>query len=688
MLPAPQKTGQATKKKPSPSPKGIQVDTSSNLRISYRIPAWNKNPTQIDSGSLIMRDRNSGKLVQIVLIEDAPDSAVFTGLYSIGWQEGQRMQVDFFVPPQELFETPQGMKQISSLIANNQLPRKPFIFRRSPARGQSIEIFDTAEQAQAALRAYLAEQQIEGLQKKKYPSDQQLDTAQLAEELKRKEEAARAAAERARLEQIETQRLEQLKAAAAAAAEKEKRKKEGLRLADEGLALYRAENFKEATEKFSQAIELDPDNRSYYFQYGVALYKTDQYNKSLVYLNKADSTNVNHAERDFFIGLNHFHLKEYGAAVAAFDRVVNTKDRTLAPPSQFYKGVALFEEKKWDDAQQAFQAVLDTSQDPKLDERAEMYIEQILRIRQFEAEKARKWQISATLGAQYDSNINLISESSLSQGAATDTEGLRSLVMGSVRYRPLYTESKEWAVQLDGFYMYSVDTSFEHSQSLRNADPLVFTVTAPWSHKGLFWGKGYKLDITPGYESISMGIEDNTEKEIISSLFLNFGNLFIVSNRLYSNLNLELRNDTNKMASQTGDNDLSAFRVKLLNSNLHFFSESKTKIMTTEAAVTMNSAAGKNMTYNRFDLALGWIQPFYWDTTASAKLGYYFLTYPEHVDVRTDNNLTLTLGATKKINDVFSAGLSASYSDNMSNTKTYTYKKWTTMLTLSALQAF
>lgn len=668
----------------------IQIDPSTAIRISYVHKPWNTNPTQLNSGSVIMRDRATGKLAQIHLIEDAPDSAVFTGLYSIGWQEGRRLQVDFFVPPQELLESPQGMKEIANMIANNKLRRKPFIFRRSQARGQSIEIFDTVQEARAALRGYQAEQQFQGLQNKKYPSDQQVDTARLAEELREKEAAAKAASERARLEQLELKRLAEMKAkeAAANAREKARRKKQGEQLAKEGLDLYREEKFPEATEKFAKAIELDPDNRSYYFQYGVALYKIDEYNKSLVYLNQAEGSHVNAAEKAFFIGLNHYRLKEYDAAVGAFDRVVAANDPNLSPAAQFYKGVTYFEEKKWDDAQKAFQVVLDTSKDPKLDERAEMYIEQILRIRQFEAEKARKWQISATMGAQYDSNINLISDSSLSQGAATDTEGYRGLLMGSVQYRPVYTETKEWALKLDAIYMYSVDTSFQHSDTLRAADPMVVNVSAPWSHKGLLFGKGYKLDITPGYESISMGVEDKTQKEIISSVFLNFGNLFIVNNKLYSNLNLELRNDTNKMESQTGDNDLSAFRVKLLNSNLHFMNDSKTKIMTTEAALTHNAAAGRNMAYNRFDVALGWLQPFYWDTTATVKLGYYYLNYPEHFDGRNDNNITFTLGGIKKLNSIFSAGIVGSYSDNISSASAYTYKKWTAMLTLSALQAF
>lgn len=671
-------------------PPVIRIDPSSAVRIIYGYPAWNKSPTEIDSGSLIMREKNSGRLVQIHLLETEPDSSAFSGLYSINWQNVGGMQADFFIPPQNLLNSPEGMKQISTMIANGQLLRKPFIFRRSKARGQSVEIFDTRDQARSAMQAYVAEQQVQGLQNDKYPSDSQVDTAALAVHLKAKEEAAKAAAERVRLEQIEAQRIADLKAREAAIQKEEKarRKQEGEQLSAEALASYRDGKFSEAGEKFSKAIELDPENHSYYFQYGVSLYKTENFNKSLVYLNLANSPDVNQVEKNFYLGLNYFRLKEFESATKSFDQVAGGNDPTMAPSAQFYKGVVFFEEKKWEESRNAFQKVLDTSKDPKLDERAENYIEQILRLRQFELEKSRKWRISATIGEQYDSNVNLISDSSLSQGSSTDTEGLRTLLMGSLRYRPIYSETREWSVQLDSLYLYTLDNSLTHSPTLRNADPWVVTLSSPWTHKGLLWGKGYKLDITPGYESISMGIVDGTQKQIISSFYVNVANMFVMGNRLFSNFNIELRNDANQIETLKGDDDSSALKVKLLNSNLHFMSDDKSKIMTSELSFTTNSATGKNAVYNRLDAALGWIQPFYWDTTATAKLGYFILNYPNRSDSRADNNLTLTLGGNKKINETFSVGLVGSYNDNSSNSRPYVYKKWTTMLTLSALRAF
>lgn len=675
---------------PPAKPTGPQLNTSNSVRINYAFAAWNKSATKIDSGSLLMREGASGRMVQIHLTETEPDSAKFSGLYSISFQNIDKLKVEFYVPPQNLLESSDGMKKLSAMIASGKLVRNPFILRRSPTGQQSIEIFDTREQAQAALKAYRAEQQVQGLQNQKFPSDQQMEMAKATAEAAAKIAEATAAAERVRLEQLEAQkRTEALaKQAALNQAEKERRKKQAADLGAEGLKLFQVGQFKEAVEKFGQAVELDPDNHTYYFQYGVAYYKVENFDKALVYLRMAEGAGVNPVERDFFIGLAHFRIKEFPPALEAFDKVVASKAGDMSAAAQFYRGVVLFEQKKWPEARDAFQIVLDTSKDPELDKRAETYVEQILRIQQFEMERSRKWQFSATVGEQYDSNVTLTSDSSLSQGAQTNVAGYRSLLMGSGRYRPVYDERREFATQLDVMYMYTVDNSFASAQNLRNADPLVVTLTMPWTHKGLVWGKGFKSDITPGFESITMSAEDNTAKEIISSVLLNFTNLIVMNEKLYSNFNVELRRDQNEMQSVTGDNDSTAIKVKLVNSNLHFLGDSKSKFLTSEADITFNNAQGKNATYNRIDLAVGYIQPFYMETSALAKLAYYYLSYPLKTDNRVDNDFTLTAGLSKKLNDTYSTGLVGTYQINNSTADTYTYKKWTAMLTFSALTAF
>lgn len=681
---------------PAPSAKTsgsrIQLNAANSIRMNYGYPAWNTNPTRIDAGSLIMREGSSGKLVQIHLVETEPDSSIFSGLYSITFQNIEKFNVDFYVPPQGLLETHEGMKKIASMINSNQLKRHPFILRRTPTGSQTVEIFDTREQAQMALRAYQAEQQVQGLQNQKFPSDQQVATAKLAAELKEKEAQAKAAAERIRLEQLEAQKLAAMlaKQAELNAAEKARRKKEAADLAAEALALFRENKFQEATAKFEKVVELDPDNHGHYFQYGVALYKIESFDRSLVYLNMADGADVNPIEKNFFIGLNHFRIREFQPAIDSFEKVVAAQSPDLSPPALFYKGVVLYEEKRWDEAKTVFQTVLDTGKDPQLDQRAETYIEQILRIQQFELEKSRKWQLSATIGEMYDSNILLLSDSSLSQGTSTNTAGYRTLAMGSVRYRPIYAETTEFSVQADMMTMYTLTKSFGADQSLRNSDPSVLTLTAPYTYKGLMFGKGYKFDVTPGAESIVMSVEDNQNKLMIQSGILNFANLFVMNEKLYSNFNIETRYDKNMLTSSafTGDNDSTAVKVKLINSNLHFLFEDKAKIITSEASVTLNQASGKNASYNRYDLAIGYIQPWLWETSATAKLSYYYLNYPLKTDNRTDGDYTLTLGASKKLSEIYSSGFVGTYNMNQSSNDSNTYNKFTAMLTLSALYAF
>lgn len=673
-----------------PEAKRPIIDASNSVRINFAYAAWSLSKDKVASGSIIMREGTSGRLVQIHLIETAAGSATFSGLYSISFQNVEKFKVEFYIPPQSLLNSNDGMKKIAALIASGQLRRNPFILRRTSSGGQTIEIFDTREQAHTALKAFEIEQQVQGMKNAKFPSDQQVELAQMSEEMRKRELNARLMTERVRMEQIEAQKLAALAAqeAALTSAERAKKKKEAEQLAAEAMALYKEGRFKEAAAKFEKAVNLDADNHEYYFQYGVALYKIENAERSLIYLDLADGPLVNPVEKNFFIGLDFFKLKDYPSAVKAFDRVVAAKNPDLSPAAEFYRGIAYFEQKEWDKARGAFQNVLDTSKDPQLDNKAEAYLEQILRIQQFETERSHKWQLSATIGEQFDSNVTLSSDSSLQQGAASNVDGYRSLFQGSGRYRPIYDEKHEFAIQADLLLMYTVSDSFQYNQTLRNADPIVVTLSAPWSYKSILFGKGYKFDVSPGYESTTMSVEDNTNKMMTDSVLLNFSNLFVMSEKLYSNFNLETRHDQNRLASLSGDNDSTAVKVKLINSNLHFFWAEKTKIVTSEADITFNQAQGKNLYYNRFDLALGYIQPFKWNSSVNVKLAYYYAIYPLMAAPRIDNSYTLTTGLSKKLNDTYSTGLTLAYDINNSNTDAYQYNKWTALLTLSALTAF
>jgi tetratricopeptide (TPR) repeat protein len=672
------------------------LNASNTIRLNYGYPDWNKQTTQIDSASLIMKEGASGRIVQIHLEETEPDSSIFTGKFSIRWQDIEKLEVEFYIPPQELLNDNAGIKKIMSMIQNQTLKRHPFLVRRAPDGFQTVDIFDKKEQAQAAMKLYQAEQQVvaaknaANAQSKKFPSDEQISTAKLSAEIREREAAAKSLAERMRLEQIASLQAEQAKTRylALQAAEQAARSKQAEKVAQEALVDFQAGRFPEAKSKFDKAIELDPSNNAYYFQYGVSLYKTDEYNRSLVYLNLAQGPKINPAEKQFFVGLNFFRKQEFINAAASFEKVVSYNNPNFSASAQFYKGMALMEQKKYVESQAAFQAVLDTSKDPALDERAESYIEQILRIQQFEAEKARKWQLSATIGEMYDSNVILSSDSDREAGTATDIAGLRTLFQASGRYRPVYDEKKEFAVQLDILSMYTVDKNREYVATLHDADPNVYTFTAPWTQKGLLFGKGYKLDLIPGYEGTWMSAESHKMKEILNSYTFTVQNLFVMNESWIANYNLDSRIDNSKLDSSIGDDNSSATKAKFSFNNLLFVNTEKSKIITADLGITSNMAKGKNSTYQRLDLAAGWIQPWKWDTSFNSKLSYYFLTYNQKDIKRTDNDLGLSLGLSKKLNELFVAGFTTGYTINSSTDSASKYNKWTAMLTLSSTTSF
>ena len=190
--------------------KSIQINSSNSIRLNYGLKDWNTSPTKIDSASMIMREGSSGRVVQIYLEETAPDSSVFSGLYSINWQNLDKMAVEFYVPPQNLLSTNDGMKKVLAMINSRELRRHPFILHRTASGQQTVEIFDTREQAVNAMKAFRAEQQLIAQGNRKYPSDSDVDTSASAADLRAKEAAAHAASDRVRLEQVEAQRLQQM----------------------------------------------------------------------------------------------------------------------------------------------------------------------------------------------------------------------------------------------------------------------------------------------------------------------------------------------------------------------------------------------------------------------------------------------------------------------------------------------
>ncbi len=664
-----------------------RVDTSKPISFKYMSKAWNKNPTAIDSGSFVLRDSASKKIVTIQLLETGESTGEFIGQYNISWGEAQ-ITPEIYVLPKSLAAS-KDQKKIDNLINEGLLLRKPFFFRADPKSAQELEIFDTKEQATAALDAYRKSHlavlpPTSSLSSAATPVGRPALEAQAAanaleEKTRQSEAAAQLLSERQKMEAQEKLRQAKLRQEqeAMAAQEIAQRKEQSRKLGEKGLELYKDKIFIEAEKAFSQASDLDPQNETFYYQYGVTLYKNEKYNRSLVILTISKATEANSLEREYYMGLNYMKLKELDAAIAKFQTVKSKDDKVLSPSAAFFAGVANYQKENFDEAKSNFEYVLDHSQDPNLDSQSETYLEQIANIAAFKREQSRKYFVNLNIGLMYDSNILAISNSQASQ--QTELAGFRWSYGGSVEYRPIYTVNHEFSGVLSLSDMYSTDKKFKAAANFQSTDPWLLTVYFPYRYKGSALGKAYQMTLSPGYETTRMDVnQTGTRKVIVNSTVLKTDHTFVMKEDWFATYTGEIRRDMSLLDS-SGDDDQTATKISLGSLQTFFQDQKKTQAWVGEVGLSQNAAAGRNSTYNRFDLAATYFAPWKWDTTWTARLGFYNANYNQHAVGRVDNDSSLALGLRKPLNLNWAATLTGVYTINSSTLASSDYSKYLIM---------
>lgn len=658
--------------------KKIPIDSDRMIVLTYGNPAWNTSSTTIETSTVIMRDSSTGKIVQITLDETQPDSSSFSGTFAVTWTSAQQINPEVYIPPQELTQNQKGLEKLQEMILKGELPRKPFLIKKGD-RGENIfDVYDTKDQVENALALYKKSKEptvsvpVAAIAEKSAAAAV-LEAEQIAaievEKQKLASEAVKREQERLRFEQIERQKADELKRKQAEmdAALREKRKKEAIEFAKLGMEFFRSGNFEEAEKNFVQSIERDPSNVNYYYSYGVSLYKNGKFNQSLVILNMAKGEGFDPIEKDFYIALNHYRLKEYKVAMEEFGAIKKTKHKAMAPSSAFYMGIIDFDQARYEQAKPNFQETLDTSSDPRLDEKAEEYIEKIDRILMFAKNKAKQFLFSAKLGTVYDSNVLLTANSTADQASPSSIGGPRAIVGGSIHWRPIYEKAHEFGLKLNTDYYYTF------TSSLAQADPFLNNLNAPYVYKGMLWGKGYKLELKPAYEILNLDANnDGTKERYMDSIVFDCSNTLVMNENWYSSYNLKSRKDT--VSSSTG---LNAVKVTLNFNNIFFFNKKKTVGVVADGGLTSNNAEGRDNKFSRFDIGGTYLTPGPWETQATAGLAFFQANYSESSTGRADSNFTLATSMSKSLYDWLSGNINASYVINNSNQSANAYKKYT-----------
>lgn len=657
-----------------------KLDPARPIKINYSSPAWNKNSQANEVAGILMRDSRTKRMARIELTETTDASGEFLGDYAINWGNDE-IQPEIYVAPQEMLKSTEQLKKIEQLILDGTLLRKPF-FLRTEKGVQKLTVYDTKEQAMEAFETF---RKMFATGAGKAAMDAQAAAAKLAAAQAMAAAASKAEADRLKLAAQEKAKQDELKRKQSQldAAEVARRQNQAAKLADEGRALYRSNDFKSAETKFAQAVELDPNNTSFYFDYGITLNRLEKHNRAIVVLDLATGKDVYPAQRDFYKGLSYMKLKENDNAFKSFAASKAVNDPKISPIAAFYMGVIDFEKENYEESKKNFEHVLDNSVDPAFDKQAETYIEQIANAMAFKKEQSKKFIISLNAGLNYDSNILAVSNSQVSSGVPTELAGYRWMYSGSLEYRPVYTVENEFSVILSAGDMYSTDKNFKAEQQFQNTDPLVIGLSAPYKHKGKAFEKYYQLGLTPGYEQITMNADGSGSRELFTTSFYVYNDhLLMMNENWFANYTVELRSDTAK-TNTGGDDDASGTKIGLSTSQTFFQNAKKTEAWIAEFGGSNFTAKGKNETYTRFDIAANYMAPFKWDTTWIARLAYYTQDYSQGTLGRKDNDLAATLSLKKPFTESLFGTVSGTFTDNQSNVDSFTYNKYTIMTTFT-----
>lgn len=667
----------------------LKLDGKKPIRLEYVAPAWNKNDKKADIAAVIIRDSLTGRIAKVEMAETEDNSSIFVGIYQINFQAGSESSAEItpeiYIAPLAMIKADQQLQRISNLIKDGSLLRKPYFLRVE--RGlQIISVYDTRSQALEAYHSYLKNSGGKPLVDPAAIEAQRL-AQKNAEEKLRLEQAAAAAAARVRIEEDERLRQEELRKREALLNEQQRqeRKAKAVKIAEEALDFYQKGDAKSAEDKFNQAIELDPENTSYAFQYGVTLFKNDKYNRAIVLLDLAKGPNVNANERDYYKALSHMKLKEYEEGYKIFAELESRNDKATSSLAAFYAGVIDFQRERFDPAKQHFEYVLDNSSDPKIDQQAEAYIEQIANAKRFEEMRKKSLILTFNLGLMYDSNILSVSAAN----APTDLAGYRWSYGGSVEYRPVFSEKHEFSGILSVSDMYSTDQSFKAKTEFQNTDPLVFGLSLPYKWKGTVFDKPAQVGLTPGYEAIQMNADGTGAREgIVNSTIVKGDGTFVMRDDWFANYALEVRRDTSLLADVPTDDVQSANKVTLSTTQTFFQDSKKTRAVIGEGSFAMNMADGKNQKFNRLEIAGSYLMPAFMESTLLSRLNASMSQYPEHVTGRNDKSMGLTLILQKQWSESWSGNVMAAFNKTDSSLDGYTYDKFLIMTGATWTNAF
>jgi Tfp pilus assembly protein PilF len=208
----------------------------------------------------------------------------------------------------------------------------------------------------------------------------------------------------------------------------------------------------EAIADLRAALTARPDMAQAQLEMGVALVEAEQFAEAVPYLERAQQELPDQAARAaLFLGLAHLRQGQPEAARSDFERAA--ADPELLSTARYYQGVLDYLARHWSAAQAHFEHVVAAKPGTEIAVESQRFLERL------EARRAPPYQLYATAGLEYDSNVALVpidDAAQVRQGVSDEADGRIIIGAGGV-YVPWHNDWAQLSVGYDFFQSLQFD---------------------------------------------------------------------------------------------------------------------------------------------------------------------------------------------------------------------------------------
>lgn len=450
-----------------------------------------------------------------------------------------------------------------------------------------------------------------------------------------------------------------------------------------GRELFDAEKITKAQKYFGKAIYLDPLTVEYNYDLAIAAYRNKQYTHSLALLEIVNGSNIDPTEISYYEALNNMKLRDTESAIKIFGEVVQLSDPQLSPSAAMYRGLLLKDRRRYEEAKQTLQYILDNSQDSNLDKAAERQIEEIIALQRFEEESKKRFAFQVYGGALYDSNVLNIADNN----STSDLSAYRMLYGGNFEYKALHRQNHSLTPRISASDIYSFDKSFGSDATIQSTDPLQFEIAAPYTYRFLLGNTPSAWTLTPTYSNLFMSLNESGREKIYSTMAVSSDLTTRFFESWVNSVRIDLANDTFHPLS-TPENDQSAMKYGLTLANTKLFDAKGSKSMSFDLSYLKNDADGVNSLYNRIIVSVGGTYPLSEKWTSYGKLDYLDQDFNKSLTNRADNGFIATLGGFYPLSQKLNLNIYGQFQENNSTVTIYDFSKFSLMTMISYSSGF